>query len=263
MAAADRSSVRWPARSALSQSARRLATALAFAAGVALAPIVAEAHEFWIDPFTFTPAVNATVPIVFRIDSRGSRTPKTLDGDDPATEHKFSSPGLAIVWHRRAPETVVFETMERFEQNLVLEGLETLAEVHRQTGKPLSGIRENYVRCAKALLQVGGPGGNDRAVGLPLELIAEANPYAHGPGQPLPVRLLYAGKPIGGILVKVFNRDDPASPQRLRTDADGRVAIDVARPGEYLVSAVHMLPAKPEEKAHWSSLWASLTFARQ
>jgi hypothetical protein len=251
---------------------------------VLVGPHAAAAHEFWIDPVKFTPKPGATVPIVFRIgsdfkgdtypyvrgldrrftvtDARGERTIKTLDGDDPAAEVKFTQAGLAIVAHQRAAEEVVFETFAKFEENLVYEGLEPIIEVHRKAGKPMTGIREAYARCAKALISVGAVAGNDRAIGMPLELIAEKNPYALAVGEALPVRLLRDGRAAAGILVKSFNRDDPASPRLARTDTDGRVVIDVTRRGEYLISAVHMTEPKSGDKVDWSSLWATLTFAR-
>jgi hypothetical protein len=260
----------------------RVLTASAFL--ICAGPLAA--HEFWIDPVKSTPVLNETVPLVIRIgsdfkgdtypyvraldrgfavvDAKGIHKLKTLDGDDPAADYKFTAPGLAIVWHQRAPEPVLFATMARFEENLVEEGHEVLAAQHRAAGKPLTSIRENFSRHAKALVQVGAAkGGSDRAVGMTLELVAEANPYDLTAEKPLPVRLFHVGKPLANTLVKVFNRDDPTSPRRIRTDAEGRIAIDISRPGEYLVAAVHMLPASAADKADWISLWASLTFARR
>ncbi len=248
-------------------------------------PTVAAAHEFWIDPVKFVPKAGTTVPIVFRIgqdfkgnsypfvralsdrftvfDGRGERAVKTLDGDDPAAEVAFSTPGLAIIAHQRKPEEVVFETFAKFEDNLIYEGLEPIVEAHRKLGKPRTGIRELYARCAKALVSVGGNvSGADRAVGMPLELVAEKNPYALTATDGLPVRLMHDGKPLAEVLVKAFNRADPASPRLARTDRDGRVTIDVSRPGEYLLSAVHMVAPAQGVKADWISFWASLTFAR-
>jgi hypothetical protein len=246
---------------------------------------MAMAHEFWIDPVQFAPKTGATVPVVFRIgqnfqggtypyvraldrrfvvvDGRGERKVKTLDGDDPAAEIKFTEPGLSIVAHQRAPEDLVIETFARFEEILAIEGLEHIGPLHRQSGRPMSNIRELYARCAKALINTGGGTiGNDRAIGMPLELIAEKSPYALPASTPLPVRLLYNGQPIAGVLVKSFRQSEPGPPRLIRTDAEGRALIDVSARGEYLISAVHMIEAAPPDKADWSSLWASLTFAR-
>jgi hypothetical protein len=250
----------------------------------------ADAHEFWIDPVSFTPAMAAIVPITFRIGSdfrgntypyvrsldrgfqlvtsRGAAPLKTLDGDDPAAEITFRVPGLNILWHRRAREPVVFDTLAKFEETLLDEGLEAIGAEHRAANRPTVKIRELFARCAKALLQVGGAKGSggddgaDRAVGLPLELVAEANPYTQPREAPLPVRVLLNGKPLANALVKVFAAQDASFAQRLRTDADGRVSVKASVKGDYLISAVHMEKAQPVDKADYVSLWASLTFAR-
>lgn len=243
------------------------------------------AHEFWLDPVEFTPKPGATVPIVHRIgqnflgdtypfvrslsrrfsvvDQRGERSIKVIDGDDPAAEVRFATPGLSIIVYQRIAESITFKTWEQFEENLKYEGLEWVIDAHRRTAKPMKDIRELYARCAKSLLQVGTEvSGSDRPVGLPLEIITERNPYSLAPGAKLPVRVLHQGKPITGILVKSFNVADKQGPRLARTDADGRVEVEVPEPGEVLISAVHMLHPARGEPAEWSSLWASLTFKR-
>jgi uncharacterized GH25 family protein len=249
----------------------------------------ATAHEFWIDPVSYTPEVGAVVPIVFRIgsdfhgdtfpyiraldghfsvtDSAGISKPDTLDGDDPAAEVKFAVKGLTIVAHQRGPEDVQFKTMAAFEDNLRYEGLEPIIEAHRKAGKPNSDIRELYTRYAKALVQVGGGTGSDKALGLPYELVAESDPYAHAAGQPFAVRFLHEGKPMAGSLVKCFQRDTPEAtappPQEIRTDANGRATCDISKSGEHMISTVHMVSGTPADKADWISHWATLSFARK
>jgi uncharacterized GH25 family protein len=243
------------------------------------------AHEFWLDPVDFAPKVGSVVPIVHRIgqnfmgdtypyvrklsrrfaviDAKGERPVKTIDGDDPAGEIKFSTPGLATVVYQRVAELVTFKTFADFETYLRYEGLEWVIADHSKAGKSVTNIRELYARFAKSLVNVGNEAtGQDRAVGLTLEIIAEENPYGLAPGATLPIRVLYDGKPAANLLVKSFNRDDSESPRQIRTDAEGRARIEIPKPGETLISAVHMRPPLTGEKAEWHSLWASLTFKR-
>lgn len=265
---------------------KRLTIAAAIVAVLAAVPPSAEAHEFWLEPVLFTPKTGASVPIVHRIgqnfegdsypyvrswfrrfalvDARGERPIKSVEGDDPAAEVRFGASGLAIVVLQSTPDEAVFENMEKFRAYLKEEGLERFEKVHTELGRPLTGIRELYTRCAKALVSVGGRNGSDRAVGLPLELIAERSPYALGADMVLPVRLMHAGKPLEGATVKVFNERDRATHRRFVTDAEGRVLVHLPVRDRYLVSAVHMLPptAAEQKKADWTSLWASLTFMR-
>ena len=262
--------------------------AAACTVGIALfvATFPTQAHEFWLEPVVLTPKVGASVPIVHRIgqnfegdsypyvrawfrrfvhiDARGERPIKGVEGDDPAAEVRFATRGLSILVYHSNSDEAVFETMEKFRAYLADEGLGRFAKAHTDLGKPLSGIRERYVRCAKALVSVGGGGVSDRAVGLPLELIAERNPYELGVDNLLPVRLLHDGKPLEGATIKVFNEKDRKTHRRFITDAEGRAMVELPVKDRYLLGAVQMLvpTASEQKKADWTSLWASLTFAR-
>ena len=171
----------------------------------------AVAHEFWLEPANYSPQRGETVPIKivigqnfkgnsypfireeFRkfivIDATGEKPVKGVDGDDPAIKPKFTSSGLVVYAHFSTPEPLDFETWEKFEAYLKMEGLDRIAALHKQQGKPSTGIKESYSRCAKLLMNVGKPGGNDRLTGMPLELVAERNPYSLASGERLPVRL--------------------------------------------------------------------------
>ena len=261
---------------------------LALAAMLSAArPEPAAAHEFWLEVVDLKPKIADTIPVVFRngqnflgdsypylrksarrfslIDKRGERPIKAIEGDDPAAEIKFTSPGLAIVVYQGAPEDVVFDTFAKFEDSVRYEGLDAIPEVHRRAGKPEVKIKERFTRFAKALVAVGSSEGSDRATGLPLEIVAEKNPYELPAGEKLPVLVLYQGKPLPGAVVKVFHREDPQSPRNFKADADGRAQLELVKPGRTLVHAVHMLEpeANPKDQAHWSSLWASLAFSRK
>ena len=74
------------------------------------------------------------------------------------------------------------------------------------------------------------------------------------------MRLLLDGAALSGALVVARPKADPAADRRARTDAEGRVTLELDRPGPWLVTSVHMLAAPKETGADWESLWASLTF---
>jgi uncharacterized GH25 family protein len=242
----------------------------------------ATAHEYWLEPAQFVLQPGESVPIHiyvgenFKANSfpylrdeykkfviagtRGEQPVKAVDGDDPVMI-KPAAPGLTVIASHTVPETLNFDTWEKFETYLKFEGIEHIAAKHRQQGKPMSGIVEHYVRCAKLLLNVGGGGGEDRVLGMPLELVAERNPYRLAPGDMLPVRLFHNGKPIAGVQITALSKADPQTRHHVRTDAEGRARIALPAAGPWLVNAVHM--AEPSDaKAHWMSWWASMTFAR-
>jgi hypothetical protein len=252
--------------------------------GLAVAAAPAVAHEFWLDAVDYTPKVGEEVPIVHRsgqnflgdsfpflkemtrryivADAKGVRPVKAVEGDDPAADITFPNAGLAIVAFEGNPDSITFETLERFEDVIKEEGLEHIVEQHAERKLAPTNIRELYARCAKALIKVGAGVGSDRPVGMPLEIVAEQNPYSLKAGEPLSVRVLYQGKPVPGIMIKSFHLKDKQSPRRVRTDADGRARIELPIKGEYLLNAVHMLPHDKPAEADWISYWASMTFKR-
>jgi uncharacterized GH25 family protein len=119
-----------------------------------------------------------------------------------------------------------------------------------------------FSRCAKSLVLAGPAtaGQSDRRLGLPLEIVAERNPYMTAMGEELLFRLLYENRPLPGALVVAMNRLNPAEKLKARTDNDGRVRFRLTRGGMWLVKAVHMVPAPAGANADWASYWASLTF---
>lgn len=261
--------------------ARRLCLTLTI---LSLGAAGASAHEFWLEPATYTPKPGVKVPISIKIGQhfKGDSYPflhedfktfnlirgrtvepvKGVDGDDPAVTTAFARPGLHIMVHYSTPETLTFETWDKFDFYLKLEGLNDIAERHRQRGLPETGVIEVYSRCAKLLEGVGDANGEDRFTGMPLELVAEKNPYQLAAGEPLPVRLLRDGRPAPDVQIAAIPKMRPGDRQIVRTDRDGRAALDLKYSGPWLLNAVMMEEPKNGEKAHWTSLWASMTFAR-
>lgn len=263
---------------------RRKFISTGFALVAMAASGVVAAHDFWIEPAAFRPAPGTEVPLRlyvgqdFRgesliylpelheryvyLDAGGERPVPGVAGDDPAGTIRPRGPGVVIVGYRSAPFTVSFATLAEFEAYLAKEGLEHIGALRKQLGKRDSDITERYSRAAKSLLTVGPARANDgdRRLGFTLELVAERNPYALASGSALPVRLYYQDRPLANALVIAFNKDKPLEKLRARTDRDGRARLALGRPGMWLVTAVHMVPAAKDVNTEWDSIWASLTF---
>ena len=248
-----------------------------------LAAVPAGAHEYWIEPTSFRPAVGRKVPLRLYVgqDFRGESQiflPALFDryavvgsageqpvtgtaGDDPAGGFTPAQPGLHVVVFHSNLATVNFDSRADFERYLDKEGLErvrSLPDYERLVNRKI--IRERYSRNAKSLITVGSPAEADRIVGLPLELIAERNPAVGGQRGAFPVRLLLRGKPLQGALVIAFQRTNPVTRITARTDENGRALLPLKNPGLWLLSAVHLSPAPRFAREEWESLWASLTF---
>jgi uncharacterized GH25 family protein len=242
------------------------------------------AHDFWIEPSTFRPAVGSTlgVRLVVGQGFRGDALPRNpamiarfvlvtdagetpIGGraaDEPAGAVRIDRPGLALIGYRSLESQVSLEAA-KFEAYLKEEGLESVIAARAKSADSQKPSRELFSRSAKSLVEAGdsGAAGFDRVLGLTLELVPEKNPYALKAGDALPVRLLYEGKPLSGALVVALAFDDPDAKVAERTDAGGRVVLRLSREGAWLVKAVHMVPVAGNPNADWRSIWASLTFA--
>ncbi len=249
-----------------------------------VAPHQAEAHEFWLEASDYTPKAGATITITIRNgqffkgnslpfirdwftrfvikDSKDLRPIDGVDGDDPAIQMRLTTPGITVIAYQSKADELSFATWQKFTSYLRNEGLEHILPRHLERGLGKTGTKETYVRCAKILVSTNHSSGNDSAVGLPLELIAEQNPYTLPAGAILPVRLLLHGKPLADTTVKVFDSKQPDEPRRYISDKDGRIRVKLAPGSKYLLNAVHMFEPVNKKEADWSSFWASLTFER-
>jgi uncharacterized GH25 family protein len=261
-----------PRRDSRREGVRRILLLAAIAAAPA-----ALAHDFWIEPSTFRPAVGVRMSAALRVgqdftgdpvgrdseaidkfivrDNAGERDIPGLEHRDPAGLFTVDKAGGAVVGYRTHPKYLEMPP-DKFEQYLRDEGLEKIVEARAKRGESQKPSREIYSRCAKSLLVAGdGPSNFEKPLAfryeiVPLKIAADA----------IDVRLLYESKPLAGALVIALNRDDPTLRIRLRSDAAGRVSFKLPKRGVWLIKSVWMIPAPPSSNADWESLWASLTF---
>jgi uncharacterized GH25 family protein len=241
------------------------------------------AHDFWIEPSTFRPAPGGRVAVRLRVGQglvgdpmprdpgrierfatvggQGEAAVPGVPGMDPAGWVSPSSPGLLWIVYDSGHDSVQLDAA-KFDKYLGDEGLERIRKLRGSHPSNTDPVTDMYSRCAKSLLSVGtGPAtGYDKVLGLELELVAEKNPYALKPGEELPLRLLYHGKPLEGALLAAIPKGAPDAKTSARSDRQGRAALRLDRPGLWLVKAVHMVPAPAGSGADYESLWASLTF---
>jgi len=239
------------------------------------------AHEFWIEPQQFRAAPGAKVPIrlyvgqyfkgnslpfltdsferFYYADARGTGNIRGVLGDDPAATLAVRAPGRIWIVLRSTYYDLTYDKPGEFEAFLAKEGIDHLVPGAQRGKLP---VKETYSRCAKSLLVAGSAASGsapDRAFGLPLELVAESDPYA-GRSAEFKVRLLYRGAALPGALVTAFHKAVPDRRLEARTDASGRARLALDREGIWLLNAVHLLPAPKKSGAQWETLWASLTF---
>lgn len=262
--------------------ARFVSVLAVFSIAIAVA-FTAQGHDFWIEPSDFRPQPGVPVDLrlrvgqlflgdaVLRSDAQierffarsieGEQTVTGVDGFDPAGFLQVNKPGLVVVGYRSRPRQIELEA-HKFEDYLKLEGLERIVALRGTRGDHAKPGKEQFSRCAKALLAAGNSAKGDfkKPLGFTLELIPEKNPYTLPKGSSLPLRLLYRNAPVEGVLIVAINRAAPAKKLLARTDKQGRVRFALDPDGDWLIKGVHMVPAPSGGPAEWESLWASLTF---
>ncbi len=266
-----------------------------FIIGITFAFSQAAAHEYWLTPSAYGAAsgeavsVQAFVGSDFKGELRPFATTRTVrlevqtnarydvkaaatNGDSNLTSFILGDDGGAVV---------AFETNfipielppEKFEAYLRLEGLDGPLTARKALGAGVGPGRERYARCAKTWIAGRDQARLKKAFGMPLEIIPQNDPLE--PGK-LAVRVLYNSRPLEGILVKAWNQPlaggmvpadqlsrEPVKPSAAaRSNKNGIAVLQIDGPGEWLISAVHMIPSSDKTEADWESRWASFTFGR-
>jgi hypothetical protein len=247
----------------------------------ATAPLAA--HDFWIEPTSFAPTVGTIIGVRARVgdgfvgdpvprdpallealvveSTSGRQSLVGRDGGDPVGLMRVASTDLHVIGYLGKPSRVEL-TADKFNAYLAQEGLDGVTATRAKLNQTGQGARELFTRCAKALVLSGAasPAQRDRVLGCALELVAERNPYSIEPGQALPLRLTYKGRPVQGALVVAMNRKRASEKITARSDENGRVHLTLPLGGVWLIKSVHMVAAPAGADADWASYWASLTF---
>ncbi len=255
----------------------------------------ARAHEYWLAPSTYhaTPGEKVQVTAYVGTGFRGELKPfaatrairfiargatlqdlrkTSVNGDDVFGRWTATDDGGATIAYESNFVEIELAAPE-FDRYLALEGLDAVLKERAKLGLAKEPGRERYARCPKAWIAGRDAKRATTPAGLTLELVPRADPSVAGP---LDLDLLYRGKPLAGALVRAWSqplaaamrptdgatRDSVGPLIEGRTDAAGHVRLVLPHGGEWLVSAVHMVPSRDPRSSDWESYWASITFAR-
>ncbi len=239
------------------------------------------AHDFWLEPSTFHPANDRPVAIRLMVGDHGRGEPvrrnnrridrfivRDADGEKGVAGRHGSDPagyldaisGDAMVGYQTEPLRHGDLSAERFESYLREEGLEPIIALRAAAGSSLERGREIYSRSAKAWLTSSKRGARfDVPLGFRFEIVPLNDPAM---AERFEAQLLFAGKPVEGVLVRAIGLGTGKTIAG-RSDAEGRVALELEGDGPWMVKAVHMFAAPKSAGADWESIWASLTFHRE
>lgn len=150
-----------------------------------------------------------------------------------------------------------------FNHYLEHEGVPDILAKRKQKGELKKNSNERYSKHVKAIFQVGEARTETykTALGYPVEIIPQQNPYSLKAGQTLEVLCLKDGQPIAGQYLlagrelkgQMFNL-----PGR-RTNERGLAQIPLKGAGKWYVKFIHMAENN-ETTINYESKWATLTF---
>jgi uncharacterized GH25 family protein len=260
-----------------------------FIAGCVLMMItsfVTNAHEFWIAPSDLSPSPDELVLVRLMHGER-------FQGDI-VPRNNFQIKRYELVTHsRQAPVmgrhmnqdgyfrveesgVIVYESemyssnlpAEKFESYLREEKLDTISEWRAEHNESEMEGREDYMRCAKAIVVAEGDTRGiseiDRPLGLPLEIVLESCDRVAAMGEEGSVKVvasvLYQGKPAKDLRVVAVRSTEPEALIELKSDAHGKVTLEGARPDEWMLTTIHMVRDEQHDDVDWTSYWASSVF---
>ncbi|WP_244624350.1 DUF4198 domain-containing protein [Sphingomonas sp. So64.6b] len=248
------------------------------------------AHDFWVQPNAFWLRPGAAMPVTLqvghgplrqrspiplrRITRFAAITPAGSAIDLRASLHPGGADDSTIGFRNPGTYMLVLETDTtaqshlpaiRYNDYLKVEGLTPALTLRARTGRTGTDGSENYGRIAKAIVQVGPPGGSQAQVtkplGLALEIVPEISPYAMPRSALLPVRVIYHGRPLAGALIKLTDLDHDEAPfETHRTDAAGRARFAMPRRGSWLINVIWTRPLPAARETDFETVFSSLSF---
>jgi len=162
------------------------------------------------------------------------------------------------------PHPITLES-EKFAGYIKSEDAEKFVAPQFVSGKTTAPQRESYTKYAKVLLDAPGEKqSNDFsfAAGQRFEIVPQINPSMLQTGEKLPVKVLFEGKPIGGLRVSsgCENLNNGKYAAHTRTDDNGLATVEISGKGLWFVRTHFIRPHADAVNFDWESFWASLTF---
>ncbi|MFD2934690.1 DUF4198 domain-containing protein [Spirosoma flavum] len=260
--------------------------------------LLAQAHEFWLQPGVFFAEMGQVIPIEVLVGehfngerSEGKKnrlvqyahwavgvkedlSPSLTEDHYGVVPLKINKPGTHLVGFANTSKYLSMRA-DSFLLYLREDGLNQIVDLRQERHETQTRSREFYQRCVKTLIQAGPVIVTDKTfsldTGMPLEIIPVQNPYSIKPGGWLEFSVIFDHKPLANALVRYWTRPistrkelPDVKPKGLieeqqRSDAQGRVRFQL-RAGQNMVSLVQMVPTTNTKEADWQSYWGSLTF---
>ena len=249
---------------------------------------IAHAHDFWVQPETFTPEDGGALPVRLFVGHGSDKSDWLVRPHRIVGFQSFGPDGLknqvrsaeslrgdlSVVLDEVGTHLILVETTNSFSE---LEGDKFNAYVEDEGIRPIMLDRaanraenrpgkELYSRRGKALVQIGCPAEASKnwskELGLTLEIIPGTNPIEWNASDVMPIKVHYHGVPVSGATLHITNLDDDTVHFSAETDAGGEVDISSSlTEGRWLVHTVWAEAADSLlEGADYQTVFSSLTF---
>ena len=253
------------------------------------------AHDFWLQPNEFWVGPDAPTSITLQVGHGSSRQRSPVPAQRIARFQALTPDGAVVDLHgqlrlgeatrdgsfqfeKPGAYVLVLQTddraqahlpAQRFNDYLRAEGLTPALDQRARLHLMDADGSERYSRCAKSIVHVGPLDRRTQSqvskpLGLPLEIVPEADPYGLPRSAILPIRVLYAGRPLVGALVKLTDLSDDASPREVQlSDHEGRAAFTMPKLGKWMLNVIWTKPLPRSDETDFETVFSSLSFGFQ
>ena len=176
-----------------------------------------------------------------------------------------ASPGTYVAGVSTRQNMITLSAAD-FTSYLKHDGILDTLTAFEKTGST-SDVRERYSKHVKMIFQVGEKRSEDysRALGYPVEILLQDNPYDLTVGDTLGFQITYDSKPIANQLVYASYQDFPGGDEAaahaitVRSDEKGLANFEIKAKGIWYISLIHMKKIDDPD-ADYQSDWATVTF---
>jgi len=197
---------------------------------------------------------------VYEGSKKTDLTKLTKDNATPIASLDMANSGLVMV--EMNTKELVDVPREDFLTYLQEQGFDDIAEQLKNTNK--LKFTEKYTRFLKTLVTVDSPSGKlyEKQLNNELEITLKQNPYKQNYGGDITAEVIFKGKPLKAATVYLYIKTESGNiyPQKLSTDALGKVYFNLSRDGIYMLRAAHM-QVSTDKAADYETWGATYTFA--
>ena len=201
------------------------------------------------------------------------------EGNATILNFRAGEAGTWVVGVSTRPRNIEMEA-EAFNDYLEHDGVLDMLKWRKENNALNDPAVEKYSKHVKTIFQVGDKLTTDwnKVLGYPIEFIPTENPYDLHPGHAIGFELLFDGEPLADQLVYVGSQhgdhehdhghghshddedhDHSHDMTQYRTDANGRLAVNITHEGIWYLRTIHLMESEEEGLTHESN-WATLTF---